>query len=173
MEEISQSVSSPRGTQNPEPEERLSVGQIFLFILRVAVGVIFIYAGISKALDPDGFMADIGRFQILPQFFLAPTAIYLPYLEILTGLTLITGLFYFGGLLLTKGMLVAFSAGLASAWARGLDITCGCFGKGFGDLPVEWALLRNGVLMAICLGLAVEVFRNRQFGSTPLPDSDQ
>lgn len=133
-----------------------------LILLRWVLGGLFLYAGVSKAMNPDGFMADLGKFQLLPELLVVPVAIYLPFLEILAGLALVTGIFCLGGLFLTKGMLLAFSVGLVSAWWRGLDITCGCFGRGFGDLPVQWALLRNGFLLGLCLVLALAVFRSRQ-----------
>jgi uncharacterized membrane protein YphA (DoxX/SURF4 family) len=175
MEEIARSVGASGQSRNSARE--IKPGQIYVritaFILRIAVGLLFTYAGASKALNPDSFIADIRRFQLVPDFFVTPIAIYLPYLEIFTGLALITCVFYCGGLLLAIGTLFAFSAGLASAWARGLNITCGCFGKGFGDLPVEWALLRNGVLMVICLGLAMDAFRNRQISATSLCHSEK
>lgn len=161
MEEIPRSLGSTGGNGDWSRMRNLRpiAGGLTVLILRVLVGLLFIYAGISKALNPDGFVADIGRFELLPEFLVLPVAIYLPYLEVLTGLALITGIFYFGGLLLTKGMLLGFSAGLASAWWRGLDITCGCFGQGLGDLPVHWALFRNGVLFLLCVGLAFAVIQ--------------
>jgi len=145
---------------------RLS-GTLFLIISRILLGGLFLYAGFSKAADPDGFIADIARFQLLPEWSISPLAIYLPFLEILTGLALLSGVFYTGGLVIANAMLFVFSLGLASAWARGLDITCGCFGKVFGDLPVQWALLRNVVLISLGLALVIITLRDqrRRFGA--------
>jgi len=140
---------------------RLS-GTLFLIISRILLGGLFLYAGFSKAADPDGFIADIARFQLLPEWAISPLAIYLPFLEILTGLALLSGVFYLGALFLANGMLVMFSSGLSLAWWRGLDITCGCFGKGFGDLPLHWALLRNVVLISLGLSLVIISLRDQR-----------
>lgn len=137
-------------------------GTLFLIISRILLGGLFLYAGFSKAADPDGFIADIARFQLLPEWAISPLAIYLPFLEILTGLALLSGVFYLGALFLANGMLVMFSSGLSLAWWRGLDITCGCFGKGFGDLPLHWALLRNVVLISLGLSLVIISLRDQR-----------
>lgn len=147
------------------------IGNFALVLLRWVLGGLFIYAGVSKAMNTDGFIADLGRYQLLPELLVMPVAIYLPFLEILAGLGLITGIFFLGSLFLTKGMLLAFSLGLASAWLRGLDITCRCFGDGFGDLPVPWALFRNGVLFAASVGLAFVVLRCHQPVAVGISDS--
>lgn len=147
-------------------------GHFALVALRWLLGGLFIYAGVTKAMNPEGFIRDIGKFQLLPEFLLAPTAMYLPFLEILTGITLITGIFYLGGLVLTKGMLLVFSLGLSIAWLRELDITCGCFGRGLGDLPVQWALMRNLLLFGFCLILTIALFRSQQPAMARIAEAD-
>ena len=140
-------------------------------VLRWILGMLFIYAGATKAMNPDGFVADLGRYQLLPELIVTPVSVYLPYLEIVAGLALITGVYYLGALLLIKAMLLVFSAGLASAWWRGLDITCGCFGRGWGDMPASWALFRNGVLLVVCLVL-VAAYRTRLSVAAKLTSSE-
>ncbi|MDN5750752.1 MAG: DoxX family protein, partial [Pseudonocardia sp.] len=53
----------------------------------------------------------------------------------------------------------AFVVGIASAWARGLRIDCGCFGTGgelgAGEDPAYgWDLLRDAGLLALSAALA-------------------
>ncbi len=50
-------------------------------------------------------------------------------------------------------LLVAFIVGIASAWARGLQIECGCFGGGGGpavnaSAAYPWELARDVGLLA-------------------------
>jgi putative oxidoreductase len=123
--------------------------RIPILALRVILGVVFLYAGISKAINPATFKTDLAAFRLLPEFALAPMAFYLPYLELLVGASLVIGILYSGGLLLTGGLLAGFFAFLISAWYRGLDISCGCFGRDGDGSSVEAALLRNLVLAAI------------------------
>jgi uncharacterized membrane protein YphA (DoxX/SURF4 family) len=72
----------------------------------------------------------VRAYQILDHDFAGYVGYSLPVLEILLGLLLVAGLLTrvsaaAGGLLM-----VAFLYGIASAWARGLSIDCGCFGGG-------------------------------------------
>lgn len=103
---------------------------ILLNLIRIALGFIFIYAAIPKILRPDEFADAINNYRILPYFLVNIVAICLPWVELLFGLFLVLGFrikaVSFGVLLL----MVVFMAAILSAWARGIDINCGCFGTG-------------------------------------------
>ena len=102
--------------------------KIFWRILAVIVGGIFIYAGVVKVLDPVQFGIDIDNYKMLPWFVSVRLAFYLPWLEILCGLALIFGFLYRGGLSILTLLVLVFIGATIVAKARGLDITCGCFG---------------------------------------------
>ena len=53
----------------------------------------------------------------------------LPTVEILLGALLLLGLFTRVMALVSVLFFVAFIIGISSAWARGLEINCGCFGN--------------------------------------------
>jgi len=97
-------------------------------ILGLLVGGIFIYAGVIKALDPIGFANDIDNYKILPWTMAACLSFYLPWLEMLCGLALLFRVLYRGGLSIVTALLLVFIGATIAAKARGLDITCGCFG---------------------------------------------
>jgi uncharacterized membrane protein YphA (DoxX/SURF4 family) len=103
---------------------------ILLNLVRIALGVIFIYAAIPKILRPDEFADAINNYRILPYFLVNLMAICLPYVELLIGIFLIFGFrikaVSFGALTL----MVIFIIAVFSAWIRGIDINCGCFGTG-------------------------------------------
>ena len=117
------------------------------------VGGIFIYAGVMKIFDPVGFANDIDNYKILPWLLTVRLAFYLPWLEILCGSAVILGLFYRGGLLILTMLISIFIIASVIAKARGLDITCGCFGHAskylsfFGHLALDFVLL--AVLVAL------------------------
>jgi len=99
-------------------------------LARLIVGVVLIWAGAAKLTSPALSARAVRAFQILPYDFAGYVGYALPVVEILVGLLLAIGLFTrlsatVGGLLM-----VAFIIGIASAWARGLTIDCGCFGGG-------------------------------------------
>ena len=122
-------------------------------IVALIIGGIFIYAGVIKAMDPIGFANDIDNHKILPWPFAVRLAFYLPWLEILCGLAVILGLLYRGGLLILTMLISIFIIASVIAKARGLDITCGCFGHAskylsfFGHLALDFVLL--GLLVAL------------------------
>jgi putative oxidoreductase len=97
-------------------------------IVDVIVGGIFIYAGVIKMLDPVQFANDIDNYKTLPWFFSVRLAFYLPWLEIFCGLAVIFRFLYRGGLSTLMALIALFIAATIAARARGLDITCGCFG---------------------------------------------
>lgn len=130
---------------------------------RLAIGAIFLYAGIVKGLDPHGFAQAIYHYRILPGWLINPMAILLPWVEVVVGVSLLLGVWVPGGSLLASGLLAVFAAALGLNLARGLDIDCGCFstaGSGSGD--TLWYLVRDLGLLAMALQV---LFCDRQLGS--------
>ena len=117
-------------------------------ILRLLVGGLFVVTGVLKAAAPAGFLKAIENYEILPHVLALITAYGLPYLEIVCGLALIFKRLYAGALVLLMGMMLVFVAALTSAWARGLEIDCGCFGLGDGSSNYGWALARDFLILA-------------------------
>jgi putative oxidoreductase len=112
------------------------------------VGGLFIYAGVVKTLDPIGFANDIDNYKALPWVIGVRLAFYLPWLEILCGLALIGRRLYLGALFLLTGLISVFIAITAVAKARGIDITCGCFGHVSKDLSFTWHMLLDFAILA-------------------------
>ncbi len=118
-------------------------------LARWIVGALFIYAGGLKAGAPGALIQDIWNYRLIPEDAAYWLAAGLPYLEIVAGLALLTGLQMRGARLLAAGLLIVFIAALASAWIRGLDISCGCFGSASAE-HASYPLLigRNLALLA-------------------------
>jgi putative oxidoreductase len=127
-------------------------------IVALIIGGIFIYAGASKAIDPVGFANDIDNYKILPWPLTVRLAFYLPWLEILCGLVLIFGLLYRGGLLILTTLISIFIIASVVAKARGLDITCGCFGHASKNWSFTTHLALN---FAILIALSALWISNR------------
>jgi hypothetical protein len=104
--------------------------KIILLLIRLLVGGVFIYAGAVKAWETQDFARDIQHYSIIPWMdAVLLLAVYLPWLELSAGLAVVFRRLYLGGLIAIAGMTLIFTGALTSAWARGLDISCGCFGK--------------------------------------------
>src|SRR4029453_17519315 len=97
-------------------------------IVALIIGGIFIYAGVMKIFDPAGFAKHIHNYKTLPWPLTVRVAFSLPWLEILCGLAVILGLLYRGGLLILTMLISIFIIASVIPKARGLHITCGCFG---------------------------------------------
>lgn len=121
--------------------------------LALLFGGVFAYAGVLKLRDPSVFLNDIRSFDLLPDPYAAWLALGLPWLEVFAGLAVITGLLRRGGLLLLNAALVGFSIAIGSAWWRGLDITCGCFGGDASKSNYTELFIRDGLLLTLGLAL--------------------
>jgi putative oxidoreductase len=127
------------------------------------VGGIFIYAGVTKAIDPLRFAIDIDNYKMLPWAIGVGLAFYFPWLEMLCGLALILRFFYCGGLLILSALTSVFIAASIIAKVRGLDIACGCFGHAskylsfFGHLALDFAILV--VLIALWIASRIPATR--------------
>jgi uncharacterized membrane protein YphA (DoxX/SURF4 family) len=103
-------------------------------LARVALGGPLIWAGIAKAGNPGQFAAAVRAYRLgLPDGLTKAIANLLPVFEIVAGGALLLGLFTRATAVLCALALAAFTAVLVSAWVRGLQIDCGCFGQG-GEL---------------------------------------
>jgi putative oxidoreductase len=119
-------------------------------ILDFIIAAIFIYAGVLKALDPVQLAHDIDHYKILPWSIGVGLAFYLPWLEIFCGLALIFRLFYRGALSILTVLVVIFLVATIGAKARGLDITCGCFGHASQNWSFPTHLMLDlGILAAL------------------------
>lgn len=99
-------------------------------ILRLGLGAVLAYAGAVKAFDPAAFAASLAHYHLFPAWSLAPLASGLPWLELVTGAALLANRFVAGAALWGCGLSFGFAASLGWAWARGLNLDCGCFGGG-------------------------------------------
>ena len=107
---------------------------------RLVLGGMVLYAGVTKALDPRAFAVDIGHYRLLPHPLVLAGSVYLPWLEILCSAAVLTRWRERGALLILASLCTLFSAALASAWIRQLDITCGCFGHAMTTtVPIAFA----------------------------------
>jgi putative oxidoreductase len=117
-------------------------------LTQLAFGGLFVFAGVTKVLDPGAFAIEIQRYHLIPWIPGALASVYLPWLEIFAGVLLLLKRFEQGALLLITCLLLVFTFALASATFRGLNIDCGCFGKIFAATGTIVPLLRNILLLA-------------------------
>ncbi len=101
--------------------------KFFYNLLRFSLGIIFLYSGISKMIEPEVFAVLIESYGILPEILVFPTSVLLIIMEIIAGAGLLFEIKW--SLELLTGLLLLFIGVLTYGIILGLDIDCGCFGK--------------------------------------------
>jgi uncharacterized membrane protein YphA (DoxX/SURF4 family) len=132
---------------------------LFLAILRVALGVVFISASVDKIMNPQNFAANIANYRLIPYQWINLAAIILPWVEVIIGSLLVMGIWTGANGLLASGMLMVFSIAILQALFRNLDISCGCFSTDpSAHKMTRWTFIWD--LIWLSWGLAV-VFLDR------------
>jgi uncharacterized membrane protein YphA (DoxX/SURF4 family) len=135
-------------------------------VARLILGVVLVWAGLSKITNLEGSVHATSAYQILPYELARVVGYALPFIEIAVGAMLIVGFFTRAMGLIGALMMLAFVIAIASVWARGIAIDCGCFGDGGPIDPAEamakypWEIARDLGLMACGIWLTL---RKKQF----------
>lgn len=157
--------------------------RIVLIVCRIALGVTFIAAGVSKLWPLPGFPWSIASvktslamfamgvdsYQILSASTASLLAHILPFFEIVLGIWLISGIALRVSSILSILALCTFIYAMYSAWHRGLSINCGCFSQGGAPIGL-WDMIRDGLIfMPLALILLIGSFMtNRKPRSSSL-----
>jgi uncharacterized membrane protein YphA (DoxX/SURF4 family) len=135
---------------------------ILALILRVVLGVIFLYAAWIKLREPWALFAmAIDSYQVLPAWAVELVARALPWFELLLGVLLVAGVWRHVPAAAASLLLAVFFGLMVRAMAKGMEIDCGCFGP--GDRLSWVTLLRDGALLASSLFVTARAFRQRDW----------
>jgi uncharacterized membrane protein YphA (DoxX/SURF4 family) len=120
-------------------------------LARLVTGGVWIAAGAAKLPDPAQSVEAVRAYQLLPGSMVQPVGQLLPVVEVVVGVTLVLGLLTRGAAVVSALLFVAFIVGIASVWARGINIDCGCFGGGGYDADAAsaypWEIARDVALL--------------------------
>lgn len=127
-------------------------------IARLVLGVVFMFAGVTKIVNIPLFQQNIRAYQLLPELWMSDALGYvLPVVEIIVALLLLVGLLTRGAAAVTLLMLVAFIIGIGWVWSQGISVDCGCFGTGGEVAPEDTAypqkIAENVGMSALCIWL--------------------
>jgi uncharacterized membrane protein YphA (DoxX/SURF4 family) len=126
-------------------------------VARVVVGGVWVVAGAIKLPDPAGSVRAVRAYDLLPESIVPTVGHVLPIVEVLVGACLIAGLLVRWMAVVSAVLFLAFIVGISAAWARGLQIDCGCFGGGGYEEGASdeypWELARDAVLLLLSLYL--------------------
>jgi hypothetical protein len=119
-------------------------------LARLAIAGVFVAAAIPKMIDPAGFAENVSNYHLLPAEMVGYAAIGVPVVEMVVALALVAGVEAKGAALVAAGMLLVFTAGMGQAMARGIDVSCGCFGSSTTTEIGLGPIVRNVALMLGC-----------------------
>lgn len=119
------------------------------------LGLVFLAAGALKIGHASDLAATMTAFGFgLPPVLVAVAAIALPPFELLLGVYLIGGWLLPATSVVASALLVLFIGVVASVVARGLHVSCGCFGAADSAPATWWTVARDAVILIPALYLA-------------------
>lgn len=128
---------------------------VLLLPIRLALAGLFGVAAVLKLANPQEFAFAIKAFEMVDpdraSHVLVMLAFGIPWAELIVAVLLLLGLWTRASATLLSLLLVAFTAGLLSVIARGIDTDCACFGDKdfFCEGGVGWChIARNAVMLA-------------------------
>ncbi|UYP21051.1 DoxX family membrane protein [Rhodococcus sp. Z13] len=139
-------------------------------LARFGLAAVWLISGWSKFSDPSQTVVAVRAYQLLPVDLVRPFAAVFPVAELVLGLLLLVGLAVRPAAIAGALVLVGLIAAIASAWARGLSIDCGCFGGGGVAEGVDgwdYALEIARDLGFLALGVWLAVFPRSPFALGP------
>jgi uncharacterized membrane protein YphA (DoxX/SURF4 family) len=111
-------------------------------IARLTLGGVLFAAGFLKIDKIHESQMAVRGYEMFPTAISNAFGLFLPFVEIVIGTLLILGALTRAMAALGGLIMVAFVIAVAQAWARGLNIDCGCFGGGGEVAPGETKYLQ-------------------------------
>jgi hypothetical protein len=126
-------------------------------VARFGLALVWTWAAVAKLADPDAAVRAVRAYEIVPELLVAPAARGLPAAQLALALLLVLGVGIRPVGWVSAGLLVVLTAAIASAWARGIRIECGCLGGGGPADADGWSLASVLLRDALFLGSALVV----------------
>ena len=104
----------------------IAYGNKFVFLVRVLLGTIFIFAGYFKVIDPESFGKVIAKYDILHGIIIPYTALIVPYLEVIIGLFMLSGYKVRASAFISIILLLLFISFISINLIKGNIFECGC-----------------------------------------------
>jgi putative oxidoreductase len=128
------------------------------FAVRLFLAGVFLYSGLIKASASAQFAIALAPFTLIPENWLRPLSISLPFAEIAAGLLIMMPRTKGLGAFLIAGLCILFITALSWAMVNGIVVSCSCFGE--DEQPslakMTLSLLRDIVLAALALIILFE-----------------
>lgn len=112
------------------------------FILRLSLGTVCLWAGMSKAVRPAVFSAGVASYRLVPPHLARRIGFGLLAAEIGSGIALIAGWPHAAGPAAATALFALFTGAIAINLARRNRVPCNCFGESETELISAATLVR-------------------------------
>jgi len=126
-------------------------------VLRLGLAGVAIWAAIPKLADIAQSQRAVYYYELFPLWLSDLIGVAVPVIEMTLGVILLAGLFTRYAAAMFGLMMVVFIVGIAQAWARGLNIACGCFDAGGPLEPGQQTAYLQDIVRDIALGAVAAV----------------
>jgi cobalt-zinc-cadmium efflux system protein len=153
-------------------------------ILRLLLGLVFVYASLDKIAHPSAFARIVYQWQILGPVPANVVAVTLPWVELVAGVLLLFGVWRRDAAMVLAVLLVVFLGAAVSVLSRGIDVeNCGCTSvaaaSAAGSWPPAWMrgvgwflIARNALLLGAALVLGLVEPRRAAPTAVPVRGTD-
>ncbi|WP_084671286.1 MauE/DoxX family redox-associated membrane protein [Sporichthya polymorpha] len=123
---------------------------------RLLLAGVFGVAGALKIDDPAASVRAVRAYDLLPDWLAVVVGRGLPAFELALAVALLLGVALRLTAGVAAGLLTVFVVGISTAWARGLQIDCGCFGGGgvTDDPQYGREIARDLAVLVVAVALA-------------------
>lgn len=157
------------------PSSPLNFRRVVIWIGRLVLASIFIYAGYAKLVYPNHnlwpyfmlkfsistnlstFAFQVESYKVLGAAGASLVAHTLPFVEVALGLLLLMGWKFRIWAAMVTAMLVGFLTLVTRAYLLHMEINCGCFGT--PERLTGMTVLRDGALVALALLMTIFAFQ--------------
>ncbi len=125
-------------------------------VARLVLGVVWVWSSFAKLKSPRTFVQAVRAYDMTPEWLSKGIGYGLPTVELAIGVLLILGVAVRVSAVASAVLLVVFLIGLGQAAARGLQLSCGCFGAGgatTGQTTYTLDILRDIGVLALAVYL--------------------
>jgi putative oxidoreductase len=122
-------------------------------VIAIVLAGVLLLSAFAHLLNPYFFMDSIFGYRITSTELTLATAVVLPFIQIGIGMTLLNSANLREGLILSLLLMLFFVILQSSAWIRGINTSCGCFGGSGSSIGWKSMLFSGGCSLLSALGL--------------------